>query len=201
MADYCTFCSTDYVAGRDPDGNYWRTLCKCEIETRCFKGPHYATHARNLAGRAVFACDKHGVSYDDRSEVAILPPPPLRGRQALATKVEPTPPVEKAAPKPRVVTKAPALKITVDLLTEVYSKDTWEVICRCGSQHAYGVRKWTAGEKIETNSTSGFGSGFTPFTSHCPACDAPDRDPDSYLPTWKEATPSPPPTTAKKRVR
>lgn len=202
MSDACEFCHTPYVRGRDPDDNAWRSLCKCESHQRCFKGAHYATHARELDDAVVFACDRHGVSLDDRAAVAVLPPEPSRERRAKAeTPAEDTPRKPREAPPPT----PPRPALTPEEYADIYAEETWLTTCRCGVDTPRCTRVWRRGEWIATNPTSGYGKGFHAIESHCPACDAPDRDPETGDLTWRRKHPEVEPpahpqhTTRKKR--
>lgn len=190
MSDRCIFCGATYAVGTDPDDRPWRSLCACERETRCFKGAHYATHARLLDERTVFACDKHGLDVETRAETAVLPPEPVRERKA--SKPEAPKPKPKAQdPPPRRANLTP-----VDYAA-LYAGETWRVVCRCGSAHGFNERAWKTGAWVATNPTSMWGKGFHAIESHCPACDAPDRDPETGEETWRRETPQAPPSAPK----
>lgn len=197
VTDACEFCGTPYVRAKDPDDNPWRSLCRCEAHAqKCFKGHHYATHARLLGERTVFACDKHGVSLEDRAEAAPLPPEIPREREAKPRAPKPEKHKDEPAPPPR--------ELTPEDYASVYAGEVWLVVCRCGSTHPRGARPWRKGEWIATNPTSGFGKGFHAIHSHCPACDAPDRDAETGDPTWRRETPeseAAPPPPAPKRTK
>lgn len=182
MADVCEFCGTPYVRAKGPDDNPWRSLCRCEAHVqKCFKGPHYATHARLLGERTVFACDKHGIPLETRAEAAPLPPEIPREREAKPRAARAEKPKEASAPVHR--------ELTPEDYAAIYVGETWRVVCRCGEAHPRNARPWRKGAWIATNPTSGFGKGFHAIESHCPKCNTPDRDAETGEATWHRETP------------